>query len=160
MRPGVDNTLPLIGRDVSFRKIDGEVLRVSNFGKLARVQNGEVQAFSKNMPYGFLEVEGKTFNGVAMLPIVHKEDFSHVWEAHEKRGMQANEEMLVVWTKKNYRSKLASVISSTMPKLIVWVCRKNAYELINDNSFMPELSGSARAKAQMPIFEVKPQIMN
>lgn len=42
----IDNNLPLIGREIPYKLIDKEVLKVENFGQLSRVENGKVQALA------------------------------------------------------------------------------------------------------------------
>lgn len=154
-----DNTLPLIGRDIPYKSIDKDVLQVNRFGELSRVEDGKVQAFPKNLPYGFLEVEGEHFEGAAMLPLVHKDDYLHVWQAYEERGIKDNVELLVVWTDSNYKNKVFSTMKKAMPKIVVWICPKGAYRIMHENDYMPELSGEARFLAKAPIVEIKSEVM-
>lgn len=154
-----DNTLPLIGRDISFSSIDKEVLIAKRFGQLSRVEDGKVHAFDKNMPYGFLEVEGETFEGAAMLTLTHKDDFLHVWQAFEERGIGKDEEALVIWTDSNYKNKVFSAMKATMPKIIVWICPNGAYRIMHESNYKPELSGEARFIAKAPIVEIKSEVM-
>jgi hypothetical protein len=51
------------------------------------------------------------------------------------------------------------LVSSTMPGFVVWVCPRNAYELIHDPTFRPELDVTARHQASAPIVELTPEIM-
>lgn len=154
-----DNTLPLIGRDIPFKAIDKEVLKAKRFGQLSKVIDGKVQAFAPNMPYGFVEVEGEAFEGSAMLTLVHKDDFLHVWQAFEERGIGDDEEALVIWTDSNYKNKVFSVMKSAMPKVIVWICPKGAYKIMHDQTYKPELTGEARFRAKAPIVEIKSEVM-
>lgn len=48
---------------------------------------------------------------------------------------------------------------SSMPGFVVWVCPRNAYELIADQTFRPELDGMARWRAMAPIIERRPKIL-
>lgn len=154
-----NSNLPLIGRDISFSDIDQEVLMITYFGQLSKIVDGKVVAHSKRLPYGYLKVKGTAFKGPAMLAITHKDDFIHVWQALEERGVRDHEEALVVWTNTNYRNKVFKLLSGSMPKLVVWICSEGAHRLMHDNGYRPELSGEARYKAQEPLVEFKPEVM-
>lgn len=95
-----------------------------------------------------------------MLLLIHKEDYLHVWQASEQRGIADNEELLVVWTNTNYKSKLISAMSKAMPKIIVWISPKDSFKLMHDQEFRPELVGGERLLAYSFIKEIKPDVMN
>jgi hypothetical protein len=73
-------------------------------------------------------------------------------------GVGDDEEVLVIWNKSNL-PRAAKLVSSTMPGFVVWVCPRNAYELIHDPTFRPELDVMARHQASAPILELRPEIM-
>lgn len=70
------------------------------------------------------------------------------------------DEVLIIWTAKHYKKNLFKILSATMPKLIVWVCQKGAYELMIDQQYKPELIGEARILVEKQIIEWKPEAMS
>jgi hypothetical protein len=156
----IHKDLPVIGKDLPYSKIDQVILRVHNFRKLALYKNGRIEAISPQLPYGYLEVEVRDFDNVATLPILNKNDYIHIWQVFEERGVKKNEEVNVIWTSKNYRNIIFSLLSPFMPKLIIWICNKNAFELMHEPSYMPKLSGEARFDAEKPIIEIKHSVMD
>ncbi|MBU0534045.1 MAG: hypothetical protein KJ887_04535 [Candidatus Omnitrophica bacterium] len=54
---------------------------------------------------------------------------------------------------------VTGIFSPFLPRLWVMVCPKGAFELMVDQNYKPELSGEARWKAQKPIIEWKPEVM-
>jgi hypothetical protein len=81
-----------------------------------------------------------------------------LWSAFNERGVGEDEEVLVFWTKKNLK-RSARLMSKLMPKLWVRICPKGAYELMLDNDFKPELTGTARWEAMRAVAEWKPDVM-
>jgi hypothetical protein len=90
--------------------------------------------------------------------ITHKIDFMHLWMAFKERTIQQNEEILIIWSKKYYKS-YAKLFSAFMPRMWVMVCPKGAFELYTDPSYRPELKGEARWNAKKPIVDWKPKVM-
>jgi hypothetical protein len=89
--------------------------------------------------------------------ITHKIDFGNLWAAFKERTVREDEEVLIFWTRRNYK-RFVKLFSAGMPKLIVVICHKGAFDLF-DPSYMPELTGDARAKAMAPIAHWKPDVM-
>ena len=79
-------------------------------------------------------------------------------EAFEER--KEGQEVLVIWSNNNYRNVAFKLSRSILPKLIVWLCPKEAYLLMTDQSYKSGLSGEARFLAEKPIKEWKPEVMN
>ncbi|OGL36458.1 hypothetical protein A3E49_00625 [Candidatus Saccharibacteria bacterium RIFCSPHIGHO2_12_FULL_49_19] len=150
--------LPLLGRDINWDDIDGEILHVLHFAPFAKVINGEVKTVTKSLPYAFLNVISFRNKLKAQLWVTHKIDFENLWKVYNEIGLSDNEEVNVIWTNKNYRSKLVSPFKAALPKLIVWVNHKGAWKLIHGIT-KNSLTGTAAYKAEAPIVEYKPEIM-
>jgi hypothetical protein len=53
----VNPNSPVIGKDIPFKGIEGEALRIIDFFPISIVENGKIKDFSKGLPYATLEVE-------------------------------------------------------------------------------------------------------
>ncbi|MBI2021917.1 hypothetical protein HYS93_03530 [Candidatus Daviesbacteria bacterium] len=148
----------VLGRDIPLDMIDKEICRVIKFTPRAKVINDKVVANSKTEPYAFLTIETKKIPGQAELPVFHKDDFQNVYEAFNER--KEGQEILVVWSNNNYKNVVFRISRSILPKLIVWLCQKDAYQIMTDQRYKPELTGEARFLAERPIKEWKPEVMN
>jgi hypothetical protein len=91
--------------------------------------------------------------------IAHRDDFLNLWRAFEERGIGEDEEAIVHWIKKSQLRSLARLMSKTMPGLSVWVCPKHAYEVMIDDDFRPELTGSERWDARSPLAKWTPEVL-
>ena len=110
------------------------------------------------MPYAGINMECESLGRDITGYISHKMDFEHLWAAFKDRTVREDEEVIIFWTKKNYK-RGASLFSAFMPKLWVMICPKGAFELMTNNTCKPELAGEARWKAQKPIIQWKPEVM-
>ncbi len=114
--------------------------------------------------------------------ITHKVDFAMLWAAFNERtqvkgaqakiayepngnpvfvakhGVATDEEVWLVWTKKNYIGRVG-LINKFFPRLIVMVSPKRAYELVTDRNARPELTGEARYLAERPLVTWTPIAM-
>jgi len=145
-------------KDSEWSKIDGEACRVIDFSPMATIKDGEVLDIDKRLPYASVILECKRYPGNATGFITHKEDFAHLWAAFIERKVNADEEVIIFWTKKHYR-KGVKLFSAFMPKLWVLICPKGAYNFMVDDNYRPEISGEARAHAQSAILDWKPEVM-
>jgi hypothetical protein len=147
-------------KDKEWSVIDGEPCRVTAFNPLGSFidVDGEVQSPDNFTPYAGITIEcqklGKNVSGF----ITHKIDFKHLWAAFRERTVKEDEEVIICWTRKNYKAGV-KYFSSFMPKLWVMICPKGAFELITDNSYKPELTGLERWEAHKPIVDWKPEVM-
>ena len=82
-----------------------------------------------------------------------------MWLAFKERGIKHGEEVIIIWSRNHYTYKWLRLFSFLLPKLRVMICPKGAYELITDPECKPELTGEARAKASLPIMDLKSKIM-
>jgi len=152
------NKNPVLGKDISLEIIDKEICRVIKFTPYAEIVNNKVVTNSGTGPYAFLTIETKKLSRKTELPIFHKDDFRNVFEAFRER--KGSQEVLVVWSNKLYKNIVFKMSHLVLPKLIVWLCQKEAYELMTDQKYKPELTGEERFLAEKPIIEWKPEVMS
>jgi len=147
-------------KDKEWSVIDGEPCRVFNFNPLGSSvdTDGKVHAMDKTTPYAGITIEcqklGKNISGF----ITHKIDFKHLWAAFRERTVKEDEEVIIIWTRKHYKTGI-KFVSAFMPKLWVAVCPKGAFKLMTDDDYKPELTGLERWEAQRPIIDWKPEVM-
>ena len=149
-------------KDEEWSLIDGEVCRVIDFVPMGSyVKDGKVIAMDLTTPYAYIQIECKKIPKETEVIgfITHKVDFINLWKAFNERGIRENEEVLIIWTTKRYKNKIFKFLSRVMPKLVVMICHKNAFEILTDNNYQPELQGEARIRATQPIVIWKPEIM-
>lgn len=147
-------------RDEDWRPLDGEICRVIAFRPMVgRVEGDKVKSSSRSLPYAAIEIESAALEEPTTGFITHKLDFRHLWEAFNVRGVSADEEVLVIWNK-SHLQRGTRWFARNMPGLVVWICRKPAYELINDPTFRPELSALERHRASRPVTEYKPEVFD
>jgi len=145
-------------KDSQWAKIEEEVCRVINFNPLATVKNGKIRRIDV-MPYASVTFECKKIPGKITGFVNYREDFQHLWIAFKERGIKKNEEVLIIWSRNHYTFKWLRFFSFLLPKLRVMICPKGAYKLITNDKWKPELTGEARAKASLPIVDLKSKIM-
>lgn len=145
-------------KDSEWAKIDGEVCRIIDFNPLAAVKNGKTRRVDV-MPYASITFECKKVSEKISGFINYSEDFQHLWAVFKERGVKNNEEVLIIWSRNHYTFKWVKIFSFLLPKLRVMICPKGAYELITDDTWKSELTGEARAKASMPVLDLKSKIM-
>lgn len=148
---------PILGKEIPFERIDGQVCRVIEYAPLAKLKDKNVVSTSLSSPYASLVVECSKLSGKVTLLLTNKIDFVHLSEAFKKR--KKGEEVLIFWTNKNYKNFLYKLLSVFLPKIWVMVCPAGAYDLLSDSAYNPELSGEARWNATKPIAEWKPEVM-
>jgi len=147
-------------KDKEWSVIDGEPCRVIDFNPLGSLVDvdGKVQSPDHSTPYADITIEckklGKNITGF----ITHKIDFKHLWAAFRERTVKEDEEVIIFWTRKNYKTGV-KFFSTFMPKLWVLVCPKGAFELMADLDYKPKLTGLERWEAQKPIIQWKPEVM-
>jgi hypothetical protein len=148
----------VLSTDRDWAVVDGEACRVSSFVPSARVDGGRVVAGSRTKPYASIRVESCRLPDTATGFITHRTDFLHLWSAFKDRGVGDEEEVIIFWTRQ-FLKRYARPVAAFMPRLWVTVCPKDAFKLITDPSFKPELTGLARWDAERPIAEWKPTVM-
>jgi hypothetical protein len=77
----------VIGKDISWNELakqnKSELLRATDFGRLASVEGDKVKASSPTMPYGILTVECLEMQSSFTLLITHRLDFLHLCYAYD-----------------------------------------------------------------------------
>jgi len=170
-------------KDRDWSVIDGEICRVLEFTPIgAVVEDGQVKGAIKSLPYASVVIECPKIQGKATGYISHKIDFAMLWAAFNERtqvkgaeaeiaheqngtpvfvaehGVASNEEVWLIWTQKNYISKIG-LVNKFLPRLIVMISPKGAYELLIDRNARPELTGMARFLAERPLVTWTPIAM-
>ena len=146
-------------KDSEWAIIDREPCRAIDFTGFAYMNNGKLENASIWAPLGVVTFECKKLPGEVRGYITHKIDFANLWKVFKERGVKEDEEVIIIWTKTHYKIKLMGLFSSSLPKLIVYVSHKHAYEILTDPDNMG-LRGEAWGKAISPIVELKPEIMD
>lgn len=159
----IESKIALI-KDKDWSAIDGEACRVIDFSPLGSVIdiNGKLLSEDKTTPYACITLECEKLGQIEGY-ITHKMDFTHLWAAFKERTVKEDEEVIIFWTKKHYKVHSwvgRKLYSAFMPKLWVMICPKEAYDLITNQNFKPEIAGAARAKATSPIVDWKPEVMD
>ena len=81
---------PLIGKDIAWNNIVNYALLVKHFTPLAKIVKGKIKDHAWVQPYAILEIqcfELKPTTFEMLLPVFHKEDFLHLWELYQVRGL-------------------------------------------------------------------------
>jgi len=165
--------------DNQWASIDGQLCLVTTFTPMATIERGSVVAMSAGTPYGSVHLRCERSADDITGFISHKTDFAMLWAAFNQRagvpgtrvevrsskelnpsGLGENEEVWLVWTRKRYRGS-ARLFSKFLPRLVVMVSRKGAFELATDRSgqIRPELKGEARAMVTLPLITWTPEVM-
>ncbi|MFN0277852.1 MAG: hypothetical protein ACKVRN_04535 [Pyrinomonadaceae bacterium] len=78
---GADLNNPLVGYtggpDIPF--LDGHTMHCSRATLLAQMDGENIIEFDTHLPYAFLHVESKTFEGRLAAAVINKIDFRNVW---------------------------------------------------------------------------------
>jgi len=146
-------------RNKDWDLIKDECLRVIEFTPIGKVENGKVIALDPTTPYASIRIERIKYPQKINVFITHKLDFLNLWRIFNERGVEENEEVLAVSPSK-YAKKFFKLFSPAMPKLVLMICPKEAFELETNNNYRPELTGEARYLAARPIEWFKPDVFD
>ena len=141
--------------DKEWAVIDGELCRVIEFSPLSCIKEGKILG-EKSLPYAVVILECKKVPETIKGYVTHKIDFRNLWKVFEERTVQENEEVIIIWTKQNYKVTWLRYFR-VYPKLCVMIFPKGHFEILADPSLRPE-SMSVR-EILTPIEEFKPNIM-
>jgi len=123
----------VIGKDVPWDAIRNAFCRVNSFTPLAKVKSGKIKDAIPGLHYASLSVELpriKELPSEAVMPITHKIDFRNLWEVYKERGLNQDEEVLVVYSP-TAQSKLGRILSGVLPKLVIRIYPIGSLEKIN-----------------------------
>ena len=132
----------LIGRDIPWEEIEDHDFQVKSFLPLTPTEQGKVKAHSTFMPYAMLTVyklSGKFKNMDVLLPVLHKVDFSHLWELYQERGVKSKEEVIVYYAPQ--KSGWRKLFGKTFPHLRIEVRPKGSSKKVVKIMSMPVPSG-------------------
>lgn len=142
-------------KDEEWTIVENKICRIFDFSPLTAT-------FSK--PYASIIFECRGMTREIKGFITNKIDFANLQKAFNedivKKGLEKGDvEILIFWTRTNYRNFLFKSLSLFMPKLIVLICKKGSFELMTDSNYNPQLKGMARFLEERPIIEFKPEVM-
>ena len=151
-----------LARDGDWGIVDGRLCKVSHFSPSAMVKDGKVASAGWRTPYASVVIE--CVDGKIKLPqntlgtVTHRLDFRHLWAAFVERGIENDEVVVIVWTKK-YTRLVSRILSPFMPRMTVMIFKDRAYNLLIDSNLEPNLRGEARFLAELPSAEWRPDKM-
>lgn len=159
--------------DRQWAPLDGKTCRVLSFTPCGQVKGGTVIAASRTMPYAFLRIKSLDTDAEHDCGIVHKIDFAMLWAAYNDRGdvpavtvehLRAHadesrdlQEVWITWSKRDYK-RFHGLFAAVLPRLTVMVVSKEAYRLLADQHYRPELDGLARAEFILPRITWRPDV--
>ena len=111
---------PVIGKDIPWKRVEGWGLRVTHFTAFASVKGNKVKAYSRTLPYAILTVDHGKLPSETKLYVTHKEDFRHLWQAYEERGI-SEDEWVVVYDFNPMRPRWRRLLAFGLPRLLVSV---------------------------------------
>jgi len=79
--------LMLIGKDISWKEIEGKIYRVTHFSPFASLESGKIKGITGSLPYALLRIESPKLPKEASMPVVHKHDFRNLWEVYRGRSL-------------------------------------------------------------------------
>ena len=144
-----------MGKDPFWGQIEDEVTIVRKFVPIAKVENRKVVSTSLNTPYAFVTVNCPKLTSETSLPINHKLDFLHLWQAFKIRTVSDSEEVLVHFSRKHHKG-LLKLFSYFLPRLRIMICPSGAYSKMSDPSWWKQSQREAGFLSIRPIQEWNP----
>ena len=145
----------LLLKDSQWSVIDGEPCLVTSFNPLVGfVKDGKVISVDNRTPYASVSIECKKLPQKITGYITHKLDFTNLWAVFKERGIKQDEEVIIFWSKKNYKSKLLNFFPAFWPKLWIMICHKGTYDGIKNSNLEPWF-----IKEEFSIADWKPEVM-
>ncbi len=127
---------------------------------MASFEKDKITAIDSALPYASMSFECSNKPKILKGFITHKGDFEVLWAIFKERKINDDGEVLFSWSNKRYKNIFYSLLSNSMPKLWVMICKKSSFELHTDNNYRPQLTGQDRRwLASQPIEDVKPDVM-
>lgn len=148
----------VVSVDIPWSDIDAEVCRVQKY--LSPKEMDETIAAGGFGARCCLLVECSKFEKKLLIPVFHKIDFNNLKSLFKTRGIATGEEVLISWSKRYYKNFLYRKIYFFLPRFWIMVCKKNAYELMFDSNYRPDLKGEARSLEEKPLLVVKPSVLD
>jgi hypothetical protein len=150
-----------LSKDSDWAFIDGRACEVLRFTPLAKLDDGEVISRDRTLPYAFIDMacleSGVNLPAETVGAVCHKDDFIRLWAAFVERGVEDDEKVVILWSKKNLKAAV-KLFSPFMPRLAVTIFKAEAYQLLIDFKYRPELRGEARLLAELPTHHWQPDV--
>ena len=126
--------------DKEWSVIEGESCRVLAFTPFSVIENGKILTGKLIEPYAhaILTLESKKVQGTLKGYVWHKLDFRNPWKVFEERKVRENEEVIIIWTKQNYKYTWQKYVSYFLPKLWIAIFPKGYLEMKADPSLRPK----------------------
>ena len=131
-------------------QLEGEVIIVRKFNPLATLKDGKVVSRGMDMPYAFVTINSPKLSTETVLPISHRVDFLHLWDAFKIRDLSRDEEILIEWSRKHDKW-VFRFFSYFLPRLHVMLCPKGTYSRVSDPNWWKEAHGEAAFLSTAPI---------
>jgi len=148
-----------LSKDSDWSEFEGLICRVKRFTPFATVENGRVVTTNRTMPYALVALEccekGVDRPPDAVGAIRHRLDFQRLWWAFVERDLGDDETVFVVWSKRNLKAT-ARLFSPFMPRLAVTIFKTEAWKLLSESGYRPDLGGEAKFLAELPIHHWQP----
>jgi hypothetical protein len=142
-------TMKILGKDIAWNKINGELCRVLDFIPHASVRNGKVESAGISTPYASLTLECPQISENIGCPIIHRVDFIHLWGIFKERGIKEGEEVLA--GRYEYNTVLGKLFSPFFPKMYILIYPIGSYNKFNDKSWWEKTKGEVLAREMKPI---------
>lgn len=136
-------------KDKEWSIIESELCLVTDFLPLAgsTVKDGTVISSSTDEPYASVNIACKKVPEKIKGYICHKIDFLHLWSAFKERGVNEDEEeVLIYWSRKHYKYSISKLISgftmsflgaTPLPKMVVIISQKDSYRTLANSYKWP-----------------------
>ncbi|MEW6403664.1 MAG: hypothetical protein AB1649_17855 [Chloroflexota bacterium] len=147
-------------KDSDWAFVDNEVCRVKSFTPLCSIVEGRIVQSVGSMPYASMVLESIKTDKPMTGYVVHKIDLQHLLAAlNEQKKENDQFEVLIIWTKTRYVNIVYKLLAAFMPRMIVMLCKKGAFEVMHDVAHRPELKGMDRMNAMLPVREWRPAVI-
>ena len=137
-----------------WKDLDGEPILVKQFIPVATIENNKVRA-KPWIPYAIVSIVSPKLSARTDLPISHRVDFVHLWEAFNIRKIADNEEVLIHWSRHHHRG-LLGLFKMFLPHIHLMICPKGSYEKMSDPNWWRSGGGEQQFLSIAPIQEWKP----
>jgi hypothetical protein len=141
-----------MGKDPFWGDLEDEVVIVRKFAPIAKVENGKVISTRPNIAYAFVTVDSPKLTSETTLPINHRLDFLHLWEAFIIRTVSDSEEVLIHFSRKHH-SGMLKLFYRFLPRLRVMICPTGAYSKMIDPNWWKQTPGRKGFLSIRPIQE-------
>ena len=140
----------ILRKDREWSLIDSELCLITDFLPIlgSAVKDGIVINPVTNEPYASINIECKRTKAKITGFICHKIDFTHLWSAFRERGVnEEEEEILIYWSTRHYKNRILRLLSALtlnflgatpLPKVVVMVCPKGTYKNRADGFKWPQ----------------------